>query len=174
MEKVAGATLAQIESAYRVHAQRFHRLAWSLLGDEQAAWDAVQEGVARAVRARDSYRQEGPVEAWLWRSVLNSSRSMYRREAARHRLEREAVCDLAGGSPKGTHGDASTDADAVRAAVTRLSERQQTVLFLRYYADLELIAIAEIIGVRRGTVSATLVQAQARLRSLLEGVGDDA
>ena len=58
-------------------------------------------------------------------------------------------------------------ASAVRESLGLLSERQRLVLFLRYYADLDYTSIAETLGVRRGTVSATLNQAHASLRRLL-------
>jgi len=48
-----------------------------------------------------------------------------------------------------------------------LPERQRLVLFLRYYADLDYAEIARALGIRRGTVSATLNQAHASLRPML-------
>jgi DNA-directed RNA polymerase specialized sigma24 family protein len=44
------------------------------------------------------------------------------------------------------------------------------VLFLRYYADLDYRRIAEVLEIRPGTVGATLNQAHAALRRLLEEV----
>ncbi len=41
------------------------------------------------------------------------------------------------------------------------------MLFLRYYADLDYASIAGALGIRRGTVSATLNQAHEALRLLL-------
>jgi RNA polymerase sigma factor (sigma-70 family) len=58
-------------------------------------------------------------------------------------------------------------APTVREHVAGLPERQRLVLFLRYYADLDYAAIARVLGIRRGTVSATLSQAHAALRPLL-------
>ena len=57
---------------------------------------------------------------------------------------------------------------AVRDAVAALPERQRLALFLRYYADLDYAAIADALGVRRGTVSATLNHAHAALREALQ------
>jgi len=42
------------------------------------------------------------------------------------------------------------------------------VLFLRYYADLDYLRIAQILGVRTGTVSASLHAAHKTLRHALE------
>ena len=66
----------------------------------------------------------------------------------------------------------SEDVAWLRGVVAGLPERQRTVLFLRYYADLEYDAIAEALGVAPGTVAATLSQARSSLRRKLEEAGD--
>jgi RNA polymerase sigma-70 factor (ECF subfamily) len=67
----------------------------------------------------------------------------------------------------GAHDAVDERRDAVRAAVAALPERQRLALFLRYYADLDYAAIASALGVRRGTVSATLNHAHEALRAAL-------
>ncbi len=56
----------------------------------------------------------------------------------------------------------------LRAAVAALPDRQRSVLFLRHYADLGYEQIAEVLGIARGTVAATLSQAHASLRQTIE------
>jgi DNA-directed RNA polymerase specialized sigma24 family protein len=46
------------------------------------------------------------------------------------------------------------------------------VLFLRYYADLEYRAIASVLGIRPGTVAATLNAAHQAIRAQLEETDD--
>jgi RNA polymerase sigma factor (sigma-70 family) len=58
----------------------------------------------------------------------------------------------------------------LRAAVSALPERQRLALFLRHYADLDYEAIAFALGVRRGTVAATLHAAHESLRRTLTEV----
>ena len=55
-------------------------------------------------------------------------------------------------------------------ALARLPERQRTAVFLRYYADLDYAAIGEALGIRTGTVAATLNSAHTALRTQLEEV----
>jgi RNA polymerase sigma-70 factor (ECF subfamily) len=62
-------------------------------------------------------------------------------------------------------GDAST---GVKEAVAALPERQRLVVFLRYYGDLDYRGIADVLGLREGTVAATLHQAQRALRRVVE------
>jgi RNA polymerase sigma factor (sigma-70 family) len=54
------------------------------------------------------------------------------------------------------------------AAMSRLSERQRLVLFLRYYADLDYATIAAALSISSGTVGATLTAARTALGNALD------
>jgi RNA polymerase sigma-70 factor (ECF subfamily) len=155
-----GASLEEIEAVYRQRLPEFRRVAAGMLGHREAARDAVQEAFAIAVRKRRSFRGDGPLEAWLWRIVVNTAR-----EQARRRTEALDPEALAHASRNGSPPDES---DArVRAALELLPERQRLVLFLRYYADLDYRTIADTLDIAIGTVGVTLSTAQDKLRELL-------
>ena len=158
-----GASLEAIEGVYRQRLPEFRRVAAAMLGDREAARDAVQDGFAIAVRKRQSFRGDGPLEGWLWRIVVNAAHEHARRHA--DVLDPDAVGRASG------NGSLPDEPDArVRAALTLLPERQRLALFLRYYADLDYRTIAETLGIAVGTVGVTLSNAQAKLRELLEEV----
>ena len=153
-----GASLDELEELYRSRFDVFARVAASVTGDGERARDAVQEAFATAVRKRGSFRGEGPLEAWVWRIVLNAARSDLRRSIPAVDCEQSA-----------TNGHPERDAE-LRLALARLPERQRTAVFLRYYADLDYVAIGQALGIRPGTVAATLNAAHTALRSRLEEV----
>jgi RNA polymerase sigma-70 factor, ECF subfamily len=154
-----GATLDELEALYRSRFDVFARVAASVTGDSDRARDAVQEGFATAVRKRSSFRGDGPLEAWVWRIVLNAARSDVRRSTPAAEGEVRAA----------SNGHPERDAE-LRVALARLPERQRTAVFLRYYADLDYAAIGEALGVADGTVAATLNAAHAALRTRLQEV----
>lgn len=158
-----GATLAEIEAVYRTDFERFATVAAAICRSQFAARDAVQEAFATAVRKRDQFRGEGSLEGWLWQLVVSQARTQRRRVAGR------AAAELAAAR---AHGEpaAVLCSDEAYALIAALPERQRLVVFLRYYADLSYDQIAEAIGVKRGTVAATLNSGHASLRSLLEEV----
>ena len=152
------ATAATIEAAYRARAPEFLRLATAIAGSREGGRDAVQEALARAFARRRTFRGSGSVEAWLWKAVVNAARNV------RDRSPRVAEAPQEGAAaPDGV----DERRDAVRAAVAALPERQRPALFPRYYADLDYAAIAAALGIRRGTVSATLNHAHETLRAAL-------
>jgi RNA polymerase sigma-70 factor, ECF subfamily len=152
-----GASLDELEELYRSRFDVFARVAASVTGDGERARDAVQEAFATAVRKRGSFRGEGPLEAWVWRIVLNAARSDVRRSIPVVDYDEQAA----------TNGHPERDAE-LRVALARLPERQRTAVFLRYYADLDYGSIAAVLEIQPGTVGATLSQAHAAIRRLLE------
>lgn len=151
-----GASLDDLETLYRSRFDVFARFAASVTGDSERARDAVQEAFATAVRKRGSFRGDGPLEAWVWRIVLNAARSDVRR----------SIPAVESGEPASANGQPEKDAE-LRVALARLPERQRTAVFLRYYADLDYAAIGEALGIGTGTVAATLNAAHAALRGRL-------
>jgi RNA polymerase sigma factor (sigma-70 family) len=96
----------------------------------------------------------------VWRIVLNAARADARRGVRSLDADRS---DVSG------NGHGERDAE-LRVALALLPERQRLAVFLRYYADLDYAAIGEALGIRTGTVSATLNAAHAALRGRIEEV----
>jgi RNA polymerase sigma-70 factor (ECF subfamily) len=145
----------ELEGLYRARYRHFLRVALLITRDEERAHDAVQEGFAASLRALRTYRSEGPLEAWVWRAVVNAAKKQQRHKIG---IAPETVS-----APSAENGGAEDE--RVRAWIASLPERQRLAVFLRYYADLDYRAIATVLDVAVGTVSATLNAAHQRLRS---------
>lgn len=151
--------LREIEQIYRARLPELCRVAAAISGSRQAAPDLVQEAFVRAVRRVDSFRADGPLEGWLWRIVVNVASNGRRQPLTVALPEEEPEADASHAVPAQAE---------LAAAMSRLSERQRLVLFLRYYADLEYSTIAEALSISSGTVGATLTTARTALGQALE------
>ena len=149
-------SVAEIERVYRERFGAFLRVAYGITRDRETAIDVVQETFATALRSRRSYRGDGPLEGWLWRSLVHNALKSKRRPPL------AVVPDEVPASPSPEPGWL---ADPIR----HLPERQRLVVFLRYYADLDYQTIARLLGIKVGTVSATLSAAHSDIRSAVEG-----
>jgi RNA polymerase sigma-70 factor (ECF subfamily) len=156
---VAAERVWEVEQVYRSRLPEFWRVAAAVSGSRDAAPDLVQEAFVRAVRRIDSFRGDGPLEAWLWRIVVNVARNAHR-EPETEALSQEL--------PVGDSSSADDEQAELATAMSRLSERQRLVVFLRYYADLDYATIAEVLTISSGTVGATLTSARAGLAQALE------
>jgi DNA-directed RNA polymerase specialized sigma24 family protein len=146
-----GSVIAQLEALYRACLPDFCRAAAAIAGDRGLGEDAVQEAFAKALRKRRHFRGDGPLEAWVWRIVVNCARDARRRRPRSERLQQLATCN--GHSPT--------------LPLELLTNRQREVLFLRYYADLDYAAIGAALGISPGTVGATLTNARHVLKEAL-------
>jgi RNA polymerase sigma-70 factor (ECF subfamily) len=153
---------AEIEGVYRRRYGRFLRVAVAILRDERAAEEAVHDAFVRALRHRGGFRERGSLEAWLWRIVVNEAR---RRRVVEQRARLASESNETDWSAPAATGD--HDSGVLDAIIAALPERQRLALFLRYYADLDYDAIATTLGVKPGTVAATLHAAHAALRRQL-------
>ena len=151
---------ADIEAVYRRRYGRFLRVAAAILRDEQLAEEAVHDAFVRALRHRHGFDRRGSLEAWLWRIVVNEARR-------RRTIERAAPVTALDEAAAPATANGHREAGAVEAMVALLPERQRVALFLRYYADLDYDAIATALGIKPGTVAATLHAAHAALRRQL-------
>jgi RNA polymerase sigma-70 factor, ECF subfamily len=155
--------LAEIESLYRERFADFVAVAASIVGERESAREAVQDAFASVVRSRRDFRGEAPLEAWVWRAVINSARKKKGRYA--REVHARATASVMNGSAPERAEDMG-----LATLVAALPERQRLVLFLRYYADLDYRRIAQVLGVRTGTVSASLHAAHKALRQALNEV----
>jgi RNA polymerase sigma factor (sigma-70 family) len=153
----SGASDAAIEEVYRKRYTSFLRLGYALLGSGDLAREAVQETFATALRERGSFRGEGRLDGWVWKTMLNVCRQEQRR-GRRFTDERPPECAGNGHSAEWPE---------LRALIATLPDQERHAIFLRYYADLSQDEIAEVLGVRPGTVGAALTHARNKLRVAL-------
>jgi RNA polymerase sigma factor (sigma-70 family) len=158
---MSGVEAEDIERVYRAQYRAFVSVAAAVTGDAGEAIDVVQDAFATALRKRRRYNATGTLEGWIWRIVLNKARD-------RRRKSRRSTFVGTAESPVSMNG---YEADAaVRTMLARLPDRQREAVFLRYYADLDYAAIAELLGISTGTVGATLNAAHSSLRQSIERV----
>lgn len=150
---------AEADEFARLYHDRFLplvRLAGLLTGSGAAAEDIVQEKFAK-LHIRFG-RVLNP-EAWLHTAVVNACRNERRRLGVARRYapllaERGSAVD-------------PVDSELI-ASLRRLPHRQRAVVVLRFYLAMPEAEIAEVLGVRPGTVKSSLHRALQRLRLEVE------
>jgi RNA polymerase sigma-70 factor (ECF subfamily) len=145
------------------HLDAAYRLASAILRDPSEAQDAVHDAFLRAWAHWSSLRDEDRFEAWFGRIVVNTCRDRLRR------VSRWGVTDISGQLGPSTP-DASGpihDREQVARAMLRLKPDDRVVLALRYYRDLKVEDIADLLGIPPGTATSRLRAAHARLRTVL-------
>lgn len=140
----------EVDELYRRFGPLVFRRARTLLGDEQAASDAVQEVFMRTLRSHDGFRHEASPITWLYRITTNYCLNILRNNS-RHRLR------LAERMASQPDEQAATGFDPeVPLLLAEILERLPVELCeiaTYYYVDcLSHDEIADVIGTSRRTV----------------------
>jgi RNA polymerase sigma factor (sigma-70 family) len=133
-------------------------------GERDLAQDLTQECLARACRDWKKVSKLQSPEGWVYRVAINLAKSHFRRLASERRVRsRLAFSGLQDGRQV-----EPAEGLAIRLAVSKLPRRQRTALILRFYLDLPVIEVAEIMGCAEGTVKALTSKGVDSLRRRLE------
>jgi RNA polymerase sigma factor (sigma-70 family) len=148
-----------VDQAERVLGDAY-RLAGYLLGDATEAEDAVQDALTRSWQAWATLRDQDRFEPWFDRILVNVCRDKLRKRRG-VRIE-ELNDELA------VYIDDPFRASLAKNEVDKLmhvlSPDQRVVVGLRFWKDLSLQQIADLLGVPLGTVQSRLHYAIRALR----------
>lgn len=143
------------------------RYARSRVQSATAAEDVVQEAWLHIAKGLSGLNDPACFPRWAYQIVFRRSADWVRRESRhRHRqsvLEREAeqVLPQADASPSSSEPE---QWDRVRVALSHLQQSDRDVLHLFYLSGFDIAAIADVLGIPRGTVKSRLFYAREHLR----------
>jgi RNA polymerase sigma-70 factor (sigma-E family) len=150
----SGASLRDelVDVTFRRHYPGLLRLAVVMVGDREAAEDAVQEAFVSLHRNWPSLRDPEAAEAYVRSAVLNRCRSWVRRQAMQ-RTKRPLLL-VQGGPPAGPE-DTTVVREEVGSLVARmrmLPRRQREALACRFVLELSVAETAELLDISEGSV----------------------
>jgi RNA polymerase sigma-70 factor (sigma-E family) len=166
-EGASTATGGRLADLYLRHADGAVRLAYLLTGDRQVAEDIVQDAFVKLAGRLAHVRDPNAFEAYLRRTVVNMSRSYWRRQKVeRSYLKRERAA--IGAEPMAA-GSSIEDRELLWRAMSRLTERQRAAIVLRFYEDLSEADVAEILRCRPGTAKSLVSRGLEAMRQEIRG-----
>jgi len=166
------------DSLVHQHRPRVFRFLLASLRNRETAENLTQECFIRAYRARNGFRGASSVGTWILQIAANlvrSHESSSRLKFWRRSLHRDAdIADLDIAIPDRqqspeTQALLQEQVRAIWTAAAALPARQRSVFLLRFVEDMDLLEIAEVTGMKEGTVKAHLFRALETVRARLEG-----
>lgn len=149
---------------YARHARSAVAVARGVLGDLDAAEEAVQEAAYRAWRAWSRFDTTRAFQPWFLRIVRNTAVSELQRRSRTTPLAHEPA-SAREPSPAET-AVLREQARELGRALTALPDTHRSALVLRGVHDLEYDAIAGMLGTPQATVRIHVHRARRRLRAL--------
>lgn len=145
-----------------------HSRALKALGDPQSADDITQEVLLRVYRRSEQIGDLQAFEAWIFRVTFNLIHDHFRRRA-RERQVQQSFGALREQMRAGRMSDAGREelAEVLRQALEALDEKHREVFILKEVEGLSHEQISQRLGIPEGTVWSRLSYARKRLRERL-------
>ncbi len=135
-----------------------------MLGNVQAAEDALQEAWLDAFRGIPRLKEPGAFPGWVYRLAHDRAYRDLRRRRTYLPLEDFDAIAIA----ESTDDFSLEDAVLVHKALDELRPEHREVLVLRFIEDMTYEHISEVIGCRIGTVRSRIHYAKEALRKIIE------
>ena len=138
--------------------EKYYRLAYSYMRNEDDALDVVQESAYRAIRDCGKVKNKDYLSTWIYRIVVNTALDLLRKK------KKETLTEELPEIP----GEDQYQETELRTILNQLDHKSKTIIILRYFEDLKLEDIADILGDNLNTVKARLYRSLKKLRLNLE------
>ncbi len=157
----------------QLYSRTLWRAAWRVLGDGEAAEDAVQEAFLHAWRALDRFDDRSELSTWLYRIAVNAALDRWRQNRRRpapaplpQAPDGELLTATAEPSPLRRAASAEV-ARRTRRALVGLPAAERTAFLLRHFEGRSIAEIAAALGTRESAAKQAVFRAVRKLRSIL-------
>lgn len=144
--------------------EKLYRIAYSYVKNREDALDIVGEAVCKAYVNLRTLKKPSYFHTWMIRIVINQSINFINKNS-RVTLKEDMTLNATSRDP--VEINESMD---LYAALDKLDEKQKAVIILKYFEDLPLTQVAEIMDRPVGTVKTYLHHALKNLRLELKEV----
>ena len=141
---------------------KLYRTAFLYVKNEGDALEIVQETIYKAYSSIGSLKEPSYFSTWLTRILINTSLDFIKKNKKIIPIDQESLERI-----ESSEGFMLEDKLDLLTAIEELTEKYKTVIILRYYKDLKVTEIAEILDCPEGTVKTNLHRAVNLLKAKL-------
>ena len=142
-----------------------YRLAYSYTKNESDALDVVQDAIYKALKNAGSLKEPQYIKTWFYRILTNTAIDYLRKNQKYQLTDDESQFEA-------VDRDHYQELD-LDLLFNVLSPQQRLIISMRYFEDMRLNDIAEILGENLNTVKSRLYGALKKLRVTLENTEED-
>lgn len=159
-------TKKEIEKAIKEYIlkdkENYYRLAYSYVKNQHDALDIVQESIYKAMMSMNTLKNSKHVKTWFWRIVVNTSLDFLKKNKRINLVDEETLEFYSDGE-----GDRYKDFD-LEDALNKLPPNYRNIIILRYFEDLKIEEVADVLEENINTVKTRLYSALKKLRISIE------
>jgi len=168
------------------HKSKVYNLALKMTGSVQDAEDVVQDTLIKAIDKIDQFRGESAFGTWLYSIALNQTRALMAKE---NKTDLKPVEEYLPSNNSADHSNESLRLfdwkdphklleqnelkEIIDEAIESLPLKYKVVFLLRYYDELSIKEVAELIGESVASTKSRVLRARIALRDHLSKVFED-
>lgn len=148
---------------------RFYLLAFSYVKNRDTALDMVQEAVYKALKSADRLKDSTYIKTWFYRILVNECLDEIRK--SKYAVITDPVTFAEQDLSNSENQDELSQAEIMDLykTLSGLESKAKTIITLRYFEDMKLTDIAEVLNENISTVKSTLYRALDILKIQLKG-----
>jgi len=136
----------------------FYRLAYSYVKNQNDAIDIVQDSIQKAITSCGKLKNDTSIKAWFYRIVVNTSLDYLRKKKKLEVVDEETIELYSSGK-----NDVYANIDLERS-LESLPNKYRSIIVLRFFEDLKIEEVAEILQESPSTIKTRLYKALELLR----------
>lgn len=137
--------------------ENFYKVAYSYVKNQDDALDIVHDSICKALSKLDSLKEEEAIKPWFYKILINSSIDYIRKNSKYVTLGEELLFE------EYNSNDTYTDIDLQRA-LEKLPEEYRVIIVLRYFEDMKIDEIANVLSQNTNTIKTKLYTGLRRLK----------
>ncbi|QED47153.1 RNA polymerase sigma factor [Cytobacillus dafuensis] len=142
----------------RDNKENCYRLAYSYVKNSEDALDIVQDAIQKAILSYDSLQDLNMLKSWFFRIVVNTSLDFLRKHKRVSIVDAETMEFISSGKE-----DHYENVDLERA-LDQLAPEYKSIIVLRFFEDLKIEEVAEVLNENVNTIKTRLYKALKLLR----------
>lgn len=141
--------------------EKYYRMAYSYVQNQSDAQDIVQEGAYKAIFNCEKLRELKYADTWICRIMINESMGFLKKRKIN---SQEFTEEKFGSDNEELIFQEQYDNLEVKEAINKLSDKEKTVIILRYFEDMSLEQVAQASGENLSTVKSRIYRALGKLK----------
>ncbi len=140
-----------------------------IIGDREQALDLVQEIYLKILGKYDNIKDKNKLKAYLFQMAYNMALN-YKRDNASHKSKLESdIAIMTQSVPEQPDMifESSVQRERINIAIEKLADKQKQVVLYRFYSEMKIVDIAEVMNVSEGSVKVHLKRGLQNLKKEL-------
>ena len=140
--------------------QSIYRVAWTYLGNDEDAADAISETVLVCYEKIETLKKDAYFKTWMIRILINQCKDILK-----HRSRIQSKAEM----QESAFEDSGYIDCEWKEVLSCLDEKYRIILLLYYTREMDTREIAELLDISRNTVTTRLARGRELLKRELEG-----